>query len=331
MTFQPVLPVLLVVVITVPIAALAVWRLSRSRGAGQRMLWAGRVALVLACAVLLLRPGIPGGAAETLATDVDVVLVVDTTASIVAEDWDGDRPRLEGVRDDVERIVTAYPGARFALITFDAEASVRVPLTSDTTALATSLAVLRPEPTANSRGSSVGIAAQLLEQTLDSAASVSPDRARMVFYFGDGEQTTSTEPESFASSAGEVSGGAVLGYGTTAGGPMRTTSAGTEGPGDYIEYQGERALSTIDPENLERIANDLGVAYQQRSADAALELPPAPTTATTADGSTESVAELSWIVALVMAALLAVELAHGTVMLVRTARVPRGTRKGQAS
>jgi hypothetical protein len=32
-----------------------------------------------------------------------------------------------------------------------------------------------------------------------------------------------------------------------------------------------------------------------------------------------------------MAALLAVELAHGTVLLVRTARVPRVARKGQAS
>jgi Ca-activated chloride channel family protein len=331
MIFQPVLPVVLVVVIAVPFAALAVWRLARAGRAGQRMLWVGRIALALACGLLLLRPGIPGGAVETLATDVDVVLVVDTTASIVAEDWDGDEPRLEGVRADIEHIIAAYPGARFALLTFDAEASVRVPLTTDTTALATSLAVLRPEPTAHSRGSSVGIAAELLEQTLDAAASVSPDRARMVFYLGDGEQTASTEPESFAGSAGEISGGGVLGYGTSAGGPMRATSAGTDGPGDYIEYQGERALSTIDPENLTRIADELGVEYQQRAAGTALELPPAPTTATTADGTTESITDLTWVVALVLAALLAVELASGTAVFVGTARVPRGTRKGEAS
>jgi len=326
MIFQPVLPVLLVVAIVVPFAALAVWRLVREPGTGRRMRWAARVVLVLACGALLLRPGIPGGAVETLATDVDVVLLVDTTASVVAEDWDGREPRLDGIREDVERIVAAYPGARFALITFDAEASVRVPLTTDTTALATSLTVLRPEPTAYSRGSSIGIAAKLLEQTLDAAASVSPDRARMVFYFGDGEQTASTEPESFAGSASEISGGAVLGYGTEAGGPMRQTSAGADGPGDYIEYEGERALSRIDAENLERVAQQLGVEYQQRAADAALELPPAPTTATTADGSTESIRELTWIVALVIAALLALELAAALALLVGTARVPRGPR-----
>ncbi len=328
---QPVLPVALVVVIVLPFAALAVWRFTRARDAGGRMLWVARLALVLACGLLLLRPGIPGGAVETLATDVDVVLVVDTTASIVAEDWDGDRPRLDGVRADIERVVAEYPGARFALITFDAEASVRVPLTTDATALMTSLAVLRPEPTANSRGSSVGIAAALLERTLDSAASVSPDRARMVFYFGDGEQTAATQPESFAGSAGQLSGGAVLGYGTSEGGPMRQTSAGTDGPGDYIQYDGERALSVIDPDNLTRIAEQLGVEYRQRSAGTALELPPAPATAVTVDGSTESVAELTWVVALVIAALLALELAHATALLVGTGRVPRRDRRGEAS
>ncbi len=330
MTFHPVLPVLLVVVIALPFAALAVWRLVRARGAGPRMRWAARVVLVLACGALLLRPGVPGGTVETLATDVDVVLLVDTTASIVAEDWDGDAPRLDGVRADVERIVASYPGARFALITFDAEASLRVPLTTDTTALATSLAVLRPEPTANSRGSSVGIAAERLETTLEAAASASPDRARMVFYFGDGEQTASTEPESFAASAREVASGAVFGYGTDAGGPMRQTSAGTDGPGDYITYQGERALSRIDPQNLEQIAQQLGVEYQHRSADVPIELPPAPTTVTSADGSAESIRELSWIVALVIAALLAIELAFASALLMGTARVPSG-RRGEGS
>ncbi len=336
MSFQPVLPWLLVVVIVAAFAGLAVWRLVRERGAATRMRWATRVVLVLACGVLLLRPGVPGGTVETLTSDVDVVLLVDTTASIVAEDWDGGQPRLDGVRDDVERIIAAYPGARFALITFDAEASLRVPLTTDTTALATSLAVLRPEPTAHSRGSSVGIAAQRLEETLSAAASVTPDRARMVFYFGDGEQTASTDPESFARSASEVSGGAVFGYGTDAGAPMRQTAVGADSPGDYIEYQGERALSRIDEQNLERIAQQLGVKYQHRSAEVAIAVPPAPTTATTAGGSTESVLELTWVVALVIAALLAIELASGAALLVRTGRVPRGARhepagRGEAS
>src|SRR5690606_11252234 len=142
------------------------------------------------------------------------------------------------------------------------------------------------------------IAAERLEKTLEAAASASPDRARMVFYFGDGEQTAATEPESFAASAREVASGAVFGYGTDAGGPMRQTSAGTDGPGDYITYQGERALSRIDPQNLEQIAQQLGVEYQHRSADVPIELPPAPTTVTSAAGPAAARRAPSCIVAL---------------------------------
>src|SRR5690606_35196987 len=171
--------------------------------------------------------------------------------------------------------------------------------------------------------SSIGVGAELLTQTLRSAASVQPDRARMVFYFGDGEQTSSGTPESFASSASELSGGLVLGYGTEAGGPMRTTTGGFDGPGEYIEYEGQRALSVIDPANLERSGSELGIDYVKRSAGAVLELPPTPATAMTTAGSTEAITEFTWIIALVIAALLALELAYGVAVLVGTARVTR--------
>ncbi|MEO5535610.1 MAG: VWA domain-containing protein [Pseudolysinimonas sp.] len=329
MIFQPVIPAVLVVLIVLAVAAAAVWRLVRSRG-GTRLIWVSRILLVFACGLLLLRPGVPGGESQTLATEVDVVFVIDTTASIVAEDWNGDNPRIDGVRADVQDIVNRYPGARFCVITFDADAVVRVPLTTDSTAIVSSVSVLRPEVTANSRGSSVGVAAPLLEDTLQAAKKLTPERIRLAFYLGDGEQTSSGAVESFDGSADLISGGAVLGYGTAAGGPMRTTSLGN-GPGPYITYQGEQALSTIDPANLNTIADDLGVTYQERTAGEAVDLPDIPATTTTADGSTQTVAEFSWIVALVIAALLAVELARAMTLLVTTARVPSRTRsKGDA-
>jgi len=328
MILQPDLPVPLILAVVLPIAGLAVWRLVRGRGAG-RLVWALRVVLVLACGLLLVRPGIVSGEAQTLVTDVDVVFVVDTTASIVAEDWDGDRPRLEGLRDDVQEIVDRYPGARYSVITFDADAIVRVPLTSDATALRSSMSVLRPEATANSRGSSVGVAAELLEDTLRAADDITPERIRMVFYLGDGEQTSSGEIESFAGSADLIDGGAVLGYGTAEGGPMRTTAFG-DSSGSYILYQGSTALSVIDPDNLRGIADDLGVDYQERSAEAPLDLPEIPTE-TTVEGATTSVADLSWIVALAIAVLLAVELSRATTLLATAARVASHRRRGEAS
>lgn len=331
MIVQPVLPALVVVLLILAAGGLVVWRLVATRG-GARAMWAGRLGLVLVCGLLLLRPGIAGGAAETLATEVDVVIVADTTASIVAEDWDGDRPRLDGVRADVEELVARYPGARFALLTFDSDAVVRVPLTTDANALVSSMSVLRPEVTAQSWGSSVGAAAGLLEETLRAAEELAPERSRLVFYLGDGEQTSTDAVESFAGSADLIAGGAVLGYGTAEGGPMRRTDAGLGGPGDYIQYEGAPAVSRIDPANLEGIADDLGVGYQQRAAGTALETPELPPMTTTpAEDSTPSVVELTWILALLAAVLLALELARATTALAEAARVAAHPRREGAS
>ncbi|MGV2985256.1 vWA domain-containing protein [Microbacterium sp. AGC85] len=330
MIFQPVLNIFLLVLLFAPVAFVVVWMLVKAvrpqagaadAGTGAPpFIWGLRLLMLVACFMMLLRPGIPGGATETLATDTDILIVVDTTASIVAEDWDGDGQRLDGVRADVQSIVDEYPGARFALISFDAAAELRLPLTTDATALISSLEVLRPEVTAQSQGSSIGIASAMVEETLAAAAESAPDRSRMVFYLGDGEQTVSTEPESFSASAEFTDGGAVLGYGTSEGGPMKVTSgsfAASEEGGEYIEYQGEPARSVIDEANLQTIADDLGVPYQLRSADADIELPEAPTTTTnyTESGSVGNVIELYWIFALVIVVLLGVEIARATILI----------------
>ncbi|MFJ6533376.1 VWA domain-containing protein [Microbacterium sp. NPDC091662] len=336
MIFQPVLNPLLIALLCAPVAVVAIWVLVRPRKsagvpttdrralAGHRALWALRLLLVLACFAMLMRPGIPGGATQTLANDTDIVLVVDTTASIVAEDWGDDEPRLDGIREDVRALVDEYPGARFALITSDAAAELRMPLTTDTTALMGSLEVLRPEVTSQSRGSSIGIAAPLLSETLASAAESSPDRSRMVFYFGDGEQTADTPPESFASSAKYTDSGAVFGYGTAGGGPMRITTGGiSEQDGGYIQYQGADALSVIDESNLEAIADQLGVEYAHRTADAAPVLPEAPsmTTDYADSGEVGNVIELYWVAALAALAILGVELARAALLIARLRRL----------
>lgn len=325
MIFQPVLHPVLLVLLCGPLAVMmlvALVRPSTSSGGTNgpgRGVWLLRLGMILVVFVMLLRPGLPGGTSQALTTDTDIVILVDTTASIVAEDWNEDQPRLDGVRDDVQAIIDAYPGARFALITFDAAAQLRLPLTTDATALMTSLNVLRPEVTEQSRGSSIGIAARMLTQTLQSAAGASPDRSRMVFYLGDGEQTARSNPESFAQAAPYIDGGAVLGFGTEEGGPMRKTTGRGDEPGDYIVYQGSPVLSVIDQGNLRTIATELGIEYQWRSAAAAPLVPEAPTSTTdySAAGQVGNVIELYWIFALALIALIGIELARATMQVTR--------------
>ncbi|MGB3373693.1 MAG: VWA domain-containing protein [Microbacterium sp.] len=335
MILQPVLHPLLLVLLCAAPAVIVIRALIRGP---QRPLWALRLGMIVVVFAMLLRPGIPGGTSQTLATDTDIVIVVDTTASIIAEDWNGDEPRLTGVRDDVQSIIDTYPGARFSLISFDAAAQLRLPLTTDATALMSSLDVMLPEITDQSRGSSISIANRMLTDTLAAAAKASPDRSRMVFYLGDGEQTSSREPESFTSSAKYVDGGAVLGYGTAEGGPMKKTtgragaSPGSGDASDYIEYQGERALSVIDEDNLKKISEQLGVEYQHRTAQAEIALPEAPTSTIdyATSGEVGNIIELYWILALVLIALVAVEIVRATLLITRLRALTRPSQSGGA-
>ena len=86
-------------------------------------------------------------------------------------------------------------GARFSLLTFDSNAIVRMPLTTDTSALDTAVTVLQPQVTAFSKGSSITAARKLLAERLRSARDSHPERPRLVYYLGDGEQTSAAAPE----------------------------------------------------------------------------------------------------------------------------------------
>jgi Ca-activated chloride channel family protein len=218
--------------------------------------------------VAMLRPGLPGPAEQARASTLSVYFVVDTTTSIVAEDFGSARPRLDGVRADMLAVSAQLPGARYSILTFDGDTRVRLPLTTDTTALEAAVETLAPEPSEFSFGSSVTQAKERLESLLTRSALSHPDRARIVFYLGDGEQTAAEPPEPFVLASGLVQGGGVLGYGTAQGGPMAATLSRYGADLGHVKdpRTGEDAISVIDESRLRDIAEQLGVAYTHRSA-----------------------------------------------------------------
>ena len=249
--------------------ALTVWRVIRSRSLGGALAWIGRISMVLLVAVMLLRPALPVSQDMAHATTADIIFVVDTTASINAEDWKDGARRLDGIRADVGSLVKELAGARFELITFDRAATVRVPLTSDAAAVLTAITVLQPEISVYATGSSIGRAATLLKDQLRMAEKSNPERTRAVYYFGDGEQTVATSPESFASSALFLGGGKVFGYGSPEGAAMRMNDGRLEPSEKYITNPatGQPAISKPDPANLKTIAGELSVPFEMRTAD----------------------------------------------------------------
>lgn len=227
----------------------------------------------LTAAVVLLggaavRPGLPGGDTEAVAANLNVYFVVDTTSSILAEDWGGTHPRLKGVSDDIMALADELAGARYSVITFDQTARVRLPLTTDTTALGAAVTTLPAEPPAYSSGSSVTVADDRLKSVLEQSVQRHPERARIVFYLGDGEHTAAGEPPPFTIPAGLVQGGAVLGYGTTEGGRMKTNGSRQDEPPAYIADPGTGAdaRSRVDEDRLRQLASQLGLPYLHRQA-----------------------------------------------------------------
>jgi Ca-activated chloride channel family protein len=273
MTFTPILNPLLVLPVLGLMLALCLWQLVRQRRAGVARTWAARALLVLLVAVVAFRPAIGGGApASTAEGGLEVYFVVDTTSSMVAEDYGpNDAPRLSGVRSDISAIAQELTGAEFALITFDSTALQRMPLTSDLTALRSAVTVMTQEVTGFSSGSSIDAPRDLLDQVLTEAAEVKPERPRVVYYFGDGEQTAESEPGSFDQLATDVDGGAVLGYGTAEGGRMLSFDGYNDEysePATYIQDFSTTpptdAVSRINEDSLNAIATQLGVGYDTR-------------------------------------------------------------------
>lgn len=279
------------------------------------------VGLLICLAVIAVGPAIPGAKAQAGVINLDVIIAIDRTTSISAEDYDGQRPRLEGVKHDVLQLVERVKGARIALVTFDSSARVNVPFTNDTSAVTMAVKVLDQEVSTYSKGSTIDLPIETIGRLLNQSKTAHAERGRLVFYIGDGEQTDPTStPKSFASLRPLVNGGAVLGYGTTTGGRMKYYY-GYQGYGgdddatgyirDYSKYSSAGvvdAVSVINESNLKTIADDLGVTYLHRTSfnQSLDEIVDASKLKVVGDTHREVVGYtgLYWIAATVLAALL---------------------------
>ncbi len=281
MILQPIVPWVIIVVLTVGLLMFILWRLLEQKSLSHRMIWIRRAVLVLLVGLMAIGISVPGGKSPSGMLNLDVVFVVDTTTSMGAEDYDEDLPRLQGVRTDIQAIARKMAGARFSIITFDSESKVVLPMTTDQSSLELVASQLTRESSVRSQGSSIDGALEATIAQLVANKKQNPQRPSVLFYLGDGEQTSLTEPKSFAALASYVQGGAVLGYGTAAGGEMkRYYGYGDENEcisgssfGCYVVdtssfnsiSNNTPALSKFDEANLKKIAGEVGIPYEYRN------------------------------------------------------------------
>lgn len=321
LSFHPTLPVV-VIVVGLLAMGLCAWQLLAVRG--RRLAWLRRTLLVLLAVAMAFRPALPGGEVPTASIQARVFVMIDTSQSVAAEDW-GDQPRLVGMQEDVVEIARAFAGADISVISFDSQASLRVPLTDDGSAVIEMVRALKPEIAQRSRGTSISIAHDLLRTELERSEAEDPTSPAVVFYLGDGEHTAEDAPQTFGDVAGLVDRGLVLGYGTEQGGRMLVSSFDPAEQQQYLQDPaGGDAVSRIDEGALRSIADQLGISYLHRAPGLPIEDALGPMAALDGeadlDQTEEARLEVAWIFGIPIALLIAAE----GFSLARSLRTTRG-------
>ncbi|MBR1815313.1 MAG: VWA domain-containing protein [Lachnospiraceae bacterium] len=252
MKINPIIPVWLMAVICV------CFLLLKRKG---RFNFIRQSVIVVLLFVINLRPMVESGEIPSVTQNVDVLFVVDNTISMLAEDYDGDGRRIDAVKEDCMYIANELPAANYSVITIGNEAVKAIPYTNDINMLEQVVYSLNGQSKMYARGTSLNSVIDVMAEDLDNER----ENYQIVFFISDGEMNSKENLASFDRLEEYIEDGAVLGYGTEAGGPMQVVSfPGDDTPPEYIYedyYYKNKALSKIDEKNLNKIASDMGIEY----------------------------------------------------------------------
>lgn len=226
-----------------------------------------QILVVILLFVINLRPMIPGDGIKQVETkNIDILFVVDNTLSMLARDYRNEDgmviTRHEAIANDIDKVMRSFSGASFALITFDNDSQVAVPYTNDMNTIRNYLLSLTPPASTYADGTSMNNALRTMDTYLDNER----ETIKIVFYITDGELTGNSSRNIRVNSSlvENIDLGVVLGYGTEEGGTM--VYENWFGGSDTIMYYDENgnygeALSKIDEDTLEEVAEELGISY----------------------------------------------------------------------
>ncbi len=260
MKLDPIIPVWILIPVLALLAGGITFYLIKSREEFKTKALAAMPLLTALILMLVvgLRPMREERNAEIRLSNLDVLLVVDTTVSMWADDY-SKGVRMDGAKATCTYIMDSLPGANFALVTFDNHSFIRAPFTQDRETLDSLLENIDELSPWTTLGSDMNIPYNDIRSLLISS-SKKENRKAVVFFLSDGEITTKAELQSYAELKDLVSGGAVLGFGTPEGGKMKYEYG-------YV-YDNETykdAVSVIDEETLRTIADGLGIEYTRVS------------------------------------------------------------------
>ncbi len=186
---------------------------------------------------------------------VDVMIVVDVSASMLAKDISPNR--LEKAKLELTTLIDKLKQDRIGIVAFAGEAFIQCPLTLDRSAVKIFLSTINPNliPTP---GTAIGTAIQVASQ----AFAEKDKEFKAIILLTDGEDHGS-DPLGAARRAKEAGIRIfTIGIGTADGG---TVPGGSRDEGFKKDRQGRVVLSKLDEGMLQQIAKETGGAYYRSS------------------------------------------------------------------
>ncbi|HOF61080.1 MAG TPA: VWA domain-containing protein [Candidatus Latescibacteria bacterium] len=190
-------------------------------------------------------------------TGLDIVLLLDTSLSMLAEDLKPNR--LESAKLEVATFLDKLKSDRMALVPFAGTAFIQCPLTLDYSALRLFLSDITPY-TVSEEGTQIGTAIR----TGLKAFGEGDDRSRVMVLITDGEDQGSNPLEAAQMAADEGVRIYAIGIGSPEGELIPDT--GIDGRPDFLrDDQGSVVKTKLDEEALREIAIETGGEYYRAS------------------------------------------------------------------
>ena len=209
------------------------------------------IAMIL-IAVAAARPQFGSKLREEKSRGVEMMLVVDVSNSMLAEDFEPSR--LERTKYAIDKLFDGLKQERVGVIVFAGEAKVQLPITSDYRMAKAFAKRISPTLVAE-QGTSIGKALSMAMMSFSSQ----DDNSRVIILITDGETHDNNALEVARQAADQGIKIFTIGIGTPEGAPISIN-------GEYIsDENGEMVVSKLNEQMLQEIASTTGGAYVRAS------------------------------------------------------------------
>lgn len=266
MKLAPIAPIVIIIIAAILLAVATVLCVMNKKYRHTR--YFRRIGIAFLIVAIFARPMVGSAPLERETSNVNVFFVVDNTGSMATRDMDGySKFRFQVLADDMKKIVERLAGSKYSIITLDYTTYRAMPLIGDANSIVSYAEALQPKDSYLSHSSDLNA---LLKTSLESIKAYNerfPDRESILIFMSDGEDNDLKEitvPDDYRH---ELSGGAVIGYGTHDGAHVNKIN-NNEVLDDYVKDKNyNEVISKLDSANLETVASKLSLPYYERNKD----------------------------------------------------------------